>query len=287
MKRALKIKKRPRSAHKGDYGHVLVIAGSLGMTGAAYLCCEAAILSGAGLVTLGLPKSLNPIMERKLTEVMTLPLPETKEQTLARSAEAKITAFAKRCDCLAIGPGLSQNAQTQGLIRSLIKKSKMPMVIDADGLNAIADHLDVLRTTHNVRRTTTITPHPGEMARLTHTSAAIIQKKRKIVAQRFSDEYNITTVLKGSKTVVASPGKKVYINSTGNPGMASGGSGDVLVGMIAAFLAQGMDGFKAARLAVYVHGLAGDIAAREKGEISLRAGDLLKFLPQAFKKVYG
>lgn len=312
MKRLFRIKKRRRNTHKGDYGHVLVLSGSLGMTGAAYLCCEGALISGAGLVTLGIPKSLNPIMERKLTEEMTLPLPETAQRTLSERAYTKIVRFAKKCDCIAIGPGLSQNSQTQALIRSLVRDLDMPMVVDADGLNAMVGHLEILRATSNERRArsnpslrsgplaekshssasgerraTVITPHPGEMSRLINKKASLIQKNRKDVAKEFTDEYNVTTVLKGYRTVVASPGKRVYINSTGNPGMASGGCGDVLVGIIAAFLAQGMDGFKAARLAVYVHGLAGDIAAKEKGEVSLRATDLLKFLPEAFKKVYG
>lgn len=257
------------------------------MTGAAYLCCEGALLSGAGLVTLGIPKSLNSIMERKLTEEMTLPLPETREGTLSKRAYKKITGFARKCDGLVIGPGLSQNSRTQSLIRSLIKDLKIPMVIDADGLNALAGHLKILRARSSRQRATIITPHPGEMARLISKKISQIQKNRKTVAEKFADEYNVTTVLKGYQTVVASSEGRVYINNTGNPGMASGGCGDVLTGIAGSFLAQGMDSFKAARLAVYAHGLAGDIAARQKGEISLRATDLLKFLPQAFKKVYG
>lgn len=287
MKKPFGIKKRTRNTHKGDYGHLLVIAGSPGMTGAAYLCCEGALLSGAGLVTLGIPESLNPIMEKKLTEAMTLPLPETAKGFLSKKAQKKITAFASKCDCLAIGPGLSRDSQTQTLIRSLIRGLSMPMVIDADGLNAVVGHLNILNSRQRAVPSTVITPHPGEMSQLTGKKASQIQKNRKTIAEKFTDRYNVTTVLKGHRTVVASPGKRVYINFTGNPGMASGGCGDVLVGVIAAFLAQGMDGFKAARLGVYIHGLAGDIAAKKKGEISLRATDLLEFLPQAFKKVYG
>jgi NAD(P)H-hydrate epimerase len=292
VKYIFKINKRRRDTHKGDYGHVLVIAGSLGMTGAAYLCSEAAVLSGAGLVTLGIPESLNFIMARKLTEAMTLPLPETKEQVLSKKAYRKIMEFYKKCDCVAIGPGLSRNSQTQSLIRSLIRKSDKPMVIDADGLNALCGHLNVLRRharrmkKHSISNTV-ITPHPVEMSRLINKDISFIEKDKKNVAREFANKYNVTTALKGYRTVVASPDGRVYINSTGNPGMASGGCGDVLVGIIAAFLAQGMDGFKAARLGVYIHGLSGDIAAKEKSEVSLKAGDLLKFLPLAFKKVYG
>ncbi|NQT95599.1 MAG: NAD(P)H-hydrate dehydratase, partial [Candidatus Omnitrophica bacterium] len=174
----VRIKKRKKDTHKGDYGHILVVAGSVGMTGAAYLCSESALLSGAGLVTLGIPKSLNAVMERKLTEVMTLPLPETKEQTLSKAAYKKIAGFAKKCDCLAIGPGLSQNGETQDLIRSLIKNLKVPMVIDADGLNALVGHLKILRVKNQQLRTI-ITPHPGEMARLTGKTKTFIQKNKK------------------------------------------------------------------------------------------------------------
>jgi len=285
VKSSLKIKRRNKDTHKGDYGHLLIVAGSLGMTGAAYLCSEAALLSGAGLITLGIPKSLNPIMERKLTEVMTLPLPETKDQTISKSAYKQIVGFSKKCDCLAIGPGLSQNKDTQILICSLIRDLKMPMVIDADGLNALSENRKILKA-RNKRLETIITPHPGEMARLFDRSSKFVQKNKKIVAKKFASEYNVTTVLKGCKTVVASPANDAYINITGNPGMASAGCGDVLTGILASFLASGMDSFKAARLAVYIHGLSGDIAAKEKGEISLRATDLLKFLPKAFKKIY-
>jgi NAD(P)H-hydrate epimerase len=297
VKRLLKMKKRKPDSHKGDYGHVFVIAGSIGMTGAAYLCCEAALLSGAGLVTLAIPKSLNSIMERKLTEVMTLPLPETKEASLSKAAYSRIKVFSKKCDCIVIGPGLSQNRQTQGLIRSLISSIKMPMVLDADALNALAGHLSILersaakpprrgRTAHGAVRSTIITPHSGEMARLTGARLLFINSNKKDVAKKFSTEYNVTTVLKGHRTIVAAPKKRVYVNLSGNPGMASGGCGDVLTGIIGAFLACGMEPFKAARLGTYVHGLSGDIAAKNRGEISLRATDLLESLPQAFKKLY-
>jgi ADP-dependent NAD(P)H-hydrate dehydratase / NAD(P)H-hydrate epimerase len=290
-KNSLYIGERKRDTHKGDYGHVLVIAGSAGMTGAAYLCSEAAIMSGAGLVTLAIAKSLNPIMQRKLIEVMTLPMPETKEHTISPASYDKIISFSEKCDCVLIGPGLSRNRQTQGLIRSLIKNIKPPMVIDADALNALAGNLHIIShnrlTGKSANRQTIITPHPGEMSRLVKLKPDFINKNKKTVAKSFSSKYNVTTVLKGNETVVASPANKLYLNDTGNPGMASAGCGDVLSGIIAALLASGMDVFKAARLGVYVHGLSGDIAAKEIGEISLRARDLLKFLPKAFKKIYG
>jgi ADP-dependent NAD(P)H-hydrate dehydratase / NAD(P)H-hydrate epimerase len=277
-----RIKKRKRDTHKGDYGHVLVIAGSLRMTGAAYLSCEAALVSGAGLVTLAIPKSLNPVMQRKLIEVMTLPLPETKDASLAPSGYDRIMGFTKKIDCVLIGPGLSQNKHTQVLARSLIKDIKLPLVIDADALNALKGHLDFLR----YGKATVITPHPGEMARLTGRNPSFIKDNKKDVAKRFAGKYNVTTVLKGYRSVVASPEDMFYVNTTGNPGMASAGCGDVLSGIIAALSASGMTPFRAARLGVYVHGLAGDMAAGRIGEISLRARDLLAYLPKAFKKLY-
>jgi ADP-dependent NAD(P)H-hydrate dehydratase / NAD(P)H-hydrate epimerase len=286
------LKKRKRDSHKGDYGHLLIIAGSAAMSGAAYLSSEAALLSGAGLVTLAIPKSLNVVMQRKIIEAMTLALPETKQHTLAKVAYKKIMPFLKKVNCVLIGPGLSDNSQTQDLIRCLIKSIKLPMVIDADALNALSGYLNILSYNRNAAgsspcQQTVITPHPGEMARLSGESPVFVNKNKKEVAKKFSSEYNVTTVLKGYKTVVVSPGKDLYINSTGNPGMATAGCGDVLSGIIAALLSSGMQAFKAARLGVYIHGLSGDIAAKQTGEVSLRARDLLRFLPEAFKKVYG
>lgn len=290
-KSGFNIKKRKRDSHKGDYGRLLIIAGSAAMSGAAYLSSEAALLSGAGLVTLAIPKSLNAVMQRKIIEAMTLALPETEQHTLAKAAFKKIMPFLKKADCVLIGPGLSDNSQTQDLIRCLIKSIKLPMVIDADALNALSGHLSILSYNRNTGSSAyqqiVITPHPGEMARLFGDSSDFVNKNKKDVAKKFSSEYNVTTVLKGYKTAVVSPGKDLYINRTGNPGMATAGCGDVLSGIIAALLASGMEAFKAARLGVYIHGLSGDIAAKQTGEISLRARDLLRFLPEAFKKVYG
>lgn len=284
--KGLRIKRRVRDSHKGDYGHVFVVAGSLGMTGAAYLCCEAALLSGAGLITLGIPKSLNAIMAKRLTEQMTLPLAETKDKTLSYGAYRAITRFAARCDCMAIGPGLSSKKQTQRLVRSLIEHINLPMVIDADALNALSGHTDILLRRGRLNAATVITPHPGEMSRLINKRTYIVCRQRKKLAKEFAYKYNVTTIIKGHSSVVSAADGRGYVNPSGNPGMATGGCGDVLVGIIAAFLGHGMDSFKAARLGVYIHGLAGDMAAESKGEISLRATDLLRFLPEAFKKVY-
>ncbi len=270
-------KRRPDS-HKGDYGHVFVLAGSAGLTGAAYLTAQAALLSGSGLVTLGIPKSLNPIMARKLTEVMTTPLQETKAQSLGLKAFPEIKIVSDKIDVIAIGPGLSQNKETQALIRKIISTIDKPMVIDADGLNALVGHLNILPTA-------ILTPHPGEMARLIGKSVAYVQKNRKTVAKNFAKKYNVTLVLKGHRTIAVNPGNKIYVNKTGNPGMASGGVGDVLTGIIASFLGQGLSAFDAARLGVCVHGLAGDLAAKEKGQLSLTASALLNKLPEVLHKL--
>lgn len=281
-------KRKPKS-HKGDYGHVFILAGSVGLTGAAYLCSQAAILSGSGLVTLGIPKSLNPIMARKLTEVMTLPLPETGQQSLNIAAFKKIKDFAKKADVLAIGPGLSQNKQTQGLVRKVILKIDKPMVIDADGLNALVGHLDILHRKNakipQRRKTLILTPHPGEMARLLSKKVSFVQKNRIKIAKEFAKKYNVILVLKGHKTVIANPKGVMYTNTTGNPGMATAGVGDILTGMISSFIGQRLEPFLATKLAVYIHGLAGDLAAKEKGQISLIATDLLKKLPEAIRTV--
>lgn len=276
---------RNPKAHKGDFGHILILAGSARFSGAAALCSMAAMRSGAGLVTLGIPKSINPSMIRiKPREVMTLPLPETKEATLSLSAYGKIKEFVKGVDVLALGPGLTQNKSTQALARKTISKIIRPMVIDADGLNALVGHLKILPTTHNPQHTLVLTPHPGEIARLSGLSVKEVQADRKKTAQRFARDYKVTLVLKGRDTVVADYKGDLYINKTGNPGMASAGSGDVLTGMIAAFMAHGLSAFEAAKYAVYLHGLAGDIAAKRKTQISLIASDIIDSIPEAIKK---
>lgn len=276
------ISARRLNSHKGDYGHLFVLAGSPGLTGAAYLASRGALLSGSGLVTLGIPESLNPIMEVKLTEVMTKPLAETKKGTFSLRAFAQIRAILPKVNALAVGPGLSSNPQTQRLVHKILQTTALPLVLDADGLNALIGRLKVL---DEVKSDLVITPHPGEMARLLNLKVAEVQKNRAKLAKDFAKKHNLAVVLKGYRTVVASRGGQVYINQTGNPGMASGGCGDVLTGIIASFLGQGMDPYSAAKLAVYVHGLAGDYAAKEKGEIGLTATDILDNLARAFQTV--
>ncbi len=277
------LKRRPRDSHKGDFGHVFILAGSRGLTGAAALCANAVLRSGAGLATLGIPVSLNTTMSRKLTEVMTLSLAETKEITLSLKAEKKILEKVKASDIVVLGPGISQHPETQELINRLILKIEKPMVLDADALNAIARNVNRLK---KVKSSYVITPHPGEMSRLINKSMKYIKNHRLIVAKKFSYDYNAVVVLKGAGTVVAEPGGKYYINTAGNPGMATAGSGDVLTGIIAGFLSQGLKMFDASALGVYVHGLAGDLAEKDKGEIGLIAGDILENIPYAIKLLW-
>ena len=269
---------RNPDSHKGDYGSVFVIAGSTGFTGAAYLCSKAALRAGAGLVTLGIPESLNAIMETKLTCVMTLPLEQTDSGTLAKAAKIKILDFSRDYDVIVIGPGLSQLPETKELVISLLQEVNLPIVLDADGLNAIAGKLHLLKETQN---SVVLTPHPGELVRLMDLgSTADVQNDRVKIAKEFinttsqsngndevdrNEEKEVVLVLKGNGTIVIN-NDNLYINTTGNPGMASGGTGDVLSGIIAALIGQRFTAFNAAQLGVYIHGLAGDFAAREKGE---------------------
>jgi len=284
MRLPTRLLRRNPSAHKGNFGHVFILAGSPRYSGAAVLCAAAAMRSGSGLVTLGIPQGLNSaLIKIKPPEVMTLPLAQTQSGALSASAYKKIKDFAKGVDVLAIGPGLSQDKTTQGLARRVISKINKPMVIDADGLNALVGYLEILQTPNSQLRTVILTPHPGEMARLLGVSLKKVQSKRREMALKFARDHKVTLVLKGHNTVVADYRGGVYINKTGNPGMGTAGSGDVLTGMIAAFLGQGLSAFEAAKFAVYLHGLAGDLAAEEKTEISLIASDIIAKIPEAIK----
>ncbi|MBI4373147.1 MAG: NAD(P)H-hydrate dehydratase [Candidatus Omnitrophica bacterium] len=274
--------RRPKTSHKGDYGRVFVLAGSRGLSGACYLTSMAILRSGAGLVTVGVPKSLATPLARRFTEAMTLPLLETSEGTLNSSAFNPIRRFLKGQDILTIGPGLSLNAKTQTLIRKLVRHSDKPMVLDADGLNAFEGKTSLLR---GVKSPMILTPHAGEFVRLFGGKTPKTDDERKKRALEVAKKYEVILVLKGHHTVVASPQGKIYLNKTGNPGMATGGSGDILAGVIAAMLAQKIKPFQAACFGVFIHGLAGDLAAEVKGEISLVAGDILNALPLAFQKI--
>jgi len=272
--------KRAPDASKKDFGHVLVIAGSVGYTGAAYLTSQAAILSGSGLVTLAVGKSIYPIMAEKLTEVMVKPFFETRDYSLSLLAEKELLAFSQNCTCACIGPGISRNKETQGLVRSLLGKIGKPVVLDADGINAFAGNVESLK---KATAPLVLTPHIGEMARLLGKDIDEVKNNRKDIALEFAHQYNIVLVLKGHGTIVARPDGAFYVNETGNVGMATGGTGDCLTGMIASFVGQGMDAFNSAAAGVYFHGMAGDLAAKEKGSLSLLATDLLNKLPEVLK----
>lgn len=267
-----------RDAHKGDRGRVLAVAGSRGMLGAPCLASTAALRAGAGLVYLAVPESLLDPASVKLTEVILKPMRETSEGTLAMGALSELETLAEECDAAALGPGLSTRPETVSVACRLYAAVRRPMVVDADALNALALSGANLADHAGPR---ILTPHPGEMGRLLGCAAAAVQRDRKGAARRLTRAARAVAVLKGSGTVVAE-GRRLAVNATGNPGMATAGTGDVLTGLIAGLLAQGMRPYDAARLGAHLHGLAGDLAARDLGEHSLIAGDLLAFLPKAF-----
>ncbi len=273
---------RPAQTHKGDYGHLLILAGSPGKTGAAAMVSQGALRTGTGLVTVGIPASLNPILEVKLTEAMTEPLPDATTGYLSPDSSRRIIQLLNGKTALALGPGISTQPDVQELLLGLIPMAKVPLVVDADGITALASRPEVLKA---CKGPVILTPHPGEMARLVGRTTQEIQTDRIGAAREFATAYNCIVVLKGNRTVIASPQGEVYINPTGNPGMASGGTGDVLTGMVGGFLAQGLPPLEAAKWGVYLHGLAGDIAAQKVGEISLIASDIIEQLPCVLKEV--
>ncbi|OPX86769.1 MAG: Bifunctional NAD(P)H-hydrate repair enzyme Nnr [Pelotomaculum sp. PtaB.Bin104] len=269
---------RPSAAHKGTFGRVLVVAGSRGMTGAAYLAGEAALRAGAGLITVAVPESLHNIMEVKLSEVMTVPLPDNEKGSLSLSARESILNLLEGASVLALGPGISTEPEVVAMVRELLPSVRVPCVLDADGLNALAGEVEIMR---KVQAPVVITPHPGEMARLMNITTKEIQEDRIAVAGKAAVNWSVVALLKGARTVVAAPNGAIYINPTGNPGMASGGCGDVLTGVIASLIAQGLDPARAASAGAYIHGLAGDLSAREKGMMGMTAGDIIANLPAA------
>lgn len=273
---------RPPDAHKGTFGHLLVVAGSIGKTGAAALAGRAALRSGAGLVTIACPASQQPIVAALGMETMTEPLPETPSQSLALKAKDRLLDLAARVEAVALGPGISLDPETQSLVRELVTEVGRPMVVDADGLTALAGHLDVLKRVPAAR---CLTPHPGEMARMLGITVAEVQADRIEAVRAVCQRYGMYVALKGARTVIGEPGGKVVLNPTGNPGMASGGAGDVLTGMVGAFLARGLPPWAALQAAVYLHGLAGDLAREEQGEEGLIAGDILESIPRAIVKL--
>lgn len=269
---------RPATAHKGHTGHLLVLAGSPGKTGAAAMAATTALRAGAGLVTLGIPQSLNPILEAMVTETMTVGLPETADGALDASACPTVISLIEGKHCLAIGPGMGTADSTGRLLARVIEASPLPMVIDADGLNLIASQPSMLSKR---QAALVLTPHPGEMARLSGRSTADIQRDRIGHARAFAQQYRVHLVLKGAATVVARPDGTVFVNATGNPGMAAGGMGDVLTGLIAGLITQGIEVGAAANAGVYLHGLAADRLARVKAPVGYLATEVMASIPEA------
>lgn len=276
------IQPRKKDAHKGDTGHLLVIAASTGKTGAAIMTGGAAMRVGAGLVTLGIPASLNPVLETKMIEAMTFPLPEKSSGIIGIAAFDKIMTLMAGKKCLAIGPGLGSNPETMELVCQIIKSSKIPVVIDADGLNSLANKTDILK---NLKAPAILTPHPGEMARLTNLTTLEVQNNRIDCARKFAEKFKVHLILKGAGTVIADPDGYVYINPTGNSGMASGGMGDVLTGIIAGLISQGMPIKKATQAGVFLHGAAADHLSKKIGPTGFLATEVMNEIPRQMKKV--
>lgn len=277
------LKRRPPNSHKGTFGRVGILAGSTGLTGAAYLTSVAAQRSGAGLVTLGVPQSIQPIMAAKLTEVMTYALPDDGTGYFGQMAGFEAVEFLKDKDVLALGPGMGTNKNVFEFIRYILDRIDISIVIDADGLNNIAGEGDILR---DYGHPIVLTPHPGEMARLAGKSIEYVVRHPIECAKDLSQNTGAIVLLKGATSIVANCDGEVYINQTGNSGMATGGSGDVLTGIIASFIAQGYDAFTATVLGCFIHGKAGDMAAEDRGEVGLTAHDILDAAPYALKELY-
>ncbi len=273
--------RQKRNVHKNTFGHVLILGGSPGMLGAGCLASLAALRTGAGLVTFGVPKSLNLIAQKKIVhEVMTLPLEETREQTMSLKAFQSIEQFSRKCQAVAVGPGMTIEPSSQKLVWKILEQLRQPLIIDADALNNLAGHLPLLMKTAAPK---ILTPHPGEMARLLGIKKEQVEKNRSKIARDFARKYDCVLLLKGYQTIVASSEGELYTNKTGNAGMATAGSGDVLTGVISALLAQGLSAFEAAKWGAYLHGKAGDLAAQVKGKASLIASDIIDEIANALK----
>lgn len=275
--------KRDADFHKGRAGRVLVIAGSAGMTGAGGMASMAALRSGAGVVLWAIPKSLNAVGEAMIPEVMTLPVPDTPSGAPSMEAREILVEAARETDCVVLGPGLPVAGDTGELMRLLIPEIFPPLILDGGALSAIGTDVMIVRKRQSP---TIITPHPGEMGRITGKTSDEVQAKRRDFAMKYAKLSGAVVALKGHETVVAD-GRDAYVNRTGNPGMSTAGAGDVLTGVVAALVGQGLAPFEAARLGVYLHGLAGDIAAAAKGVHGLIATDIIAHLPDAFMRHAG
>ncbi|MCI9273962.1 MAG: NAD(P)H-hydrate dehydratase [Clostridiales bacterium] len=277
VRRALPV--RAKNSHKGTYGALLSVCGSLGMAGAAMLSAGAALRCGVGLLRLAVPKSIYPVVAGVLPEPVYLPLNENNKGTLSKQCQARLQGelgFATAC---LIGCGMGCNSDTQQLVSGLLDQAEIPLIIDADGINALCANIDRVKA---AKAPVIVTPHPGEMARLIGCTAAQVQANRLEYSRKFAQEYRVILVLKGADTLIALPDERVFVNRTGNPGMARGGSGDVLAGMIASFAAQGIAPEDAALCGVYLHGLAGDRCAEECSLTGMLPTDLIERLPKLF-----
>ncbi len=270
---------RPADSHKGTYGRVVAVCGSYGMAGAAMLCIRAALRSGAGLVTAAVPRSVYPLLAPAIPEAVFLPLPEDEQGRLSIEALRPLLETMEGATAVVVGPGLGRSEGLTQLVTAVCRRSPCPVILDADGINAVKPHMLLEEA---VSAPLILTPHPGEMARLLETPLSEIQEHREEVARRFSQEYGVTLVLKGHHTLVASPGRPLLQNDTGNPGMATGGSGDVLAGLIGGLTAQGLSPYHAALCGVYLHGAAGDRAAARLSQHSMLPSDLLEELGGLF-----
>ncbi len=270
--------KRKMNSHKNNYGHAFVVGGSTGFTGAISLTAQSTLRTGAGLVTVGVPETVHHIIELKLTEPMSIPLPDKGNGTLNYDALDLISRFSLKCNCMAIGPGMSNTNDTAKLMKDVIGQLECPCIIDADGLNCIADDVEVLK---QASAPLIVTPHPGEMSRLTDISASNIVNNAIEITREFAQEFGVIVVLKAARAIVASPSGDVYINTTGTPAMATGGTGDVLTGIILGLLAQNTDPVHSAIAGAYLCGLAGEIGQSIKGEYALIAGDIIDNIPWA------
>ncbi|NLK43456.1 MAG: NAD(P)H-hydrate dehydratase [Tissierellia bacterium] len=274
--------KRQANSHKGTYGRLAIIGGSRGMTGAPFLSSMAALRAGAGLVYTIVPKALEAIMSIKLTEAIVRPVEDKGRGVFTKDSLGPILEALENIDVVAIGPGMGVDEDRIHLLEEIIRNFKGPIIIDADGINCISLKPDIL---HNHKNQIIITPHPGELARLARVSIKEIQDNRIYYSNYISNKYNIIVVLKGFNTIVAYHEDKIYVNETGNPGMATAGSGDVLTGVIASFIAQGLSPFNSGKLGVYCHGLAGDLGSLEKGEYGLIATDIIDNIPYSIKTI--
>ncbi len=273
--------KRRNNSHKGDYGKLLIVGASKGLTGAAYLSSQAAMLCGNGLVTLAIPDCVNDILEAKTTETMTFPL-KSIDGHIAYDCADDILEKAKNCNAILIGPGMGTSDDAQKLVEKLILTSTIPLILDADAINCIAKNINIL---NNSKSNITLTPHSVEFSRLTRLSLNEIEKNRVKASYDFATKYGVTLILKGSRTIVTSKDGMQYINITGNPGLATGGSGDILAGMVASFISRGVNSHIACAMAVYLHGICGDVASSKYGEESVIASSILNCIPNAYNQI--